>query len=49
MEILNRELSLVNLSLHGGHHTVHLLHQMANRIAHLLETFFTPPLGLISI
>lgn len=49
MEVLHGEHALVDLLLSGRLDAVNLLHQVADRLAHLQETLLAPPLGLVGV
>ena len=49
VEIFHRKIPLFDDLLDSWKNAMHLLHQMTNCIADLLEPIFSPPLGLIRI
>ena len=49
VEVLHRELPALDRLLDSGQDSVHLLHQVSDALAHLLEAVLAPPLGLIRI
>ena len=49
VEILHGEPSTLNRLLDSRQNPVHLLHQVSDALAHLLEAVLAPPLGLIRI